>query len=518
MSEQPAANSKNPAPAAAGTPTVAEVSHDLRAVRQLRLDELRATGQDPFLANWEQTHTSEQAKQLLPEGAEEGPAVSVAGRIVMFNDMGKSSFVKILDRDGPIQLYVKKDVIGEGAYAAFKKLDLGDIIGAAGTLFKTRTGETTVRATQYALVAKALRPLPEKWHGLTDSEQIYRERHLDLIVNEDSRKRFQMRSKIIKAVREFLWEREFVEVETPALQAVAGGASARPFITHMNALSCDFYLRIALELHLKRMLVGGFDRVFEIGRVFRNEGLSRRHNPEFTMLEVYQAYSDFRGMMKLLHDLIQYVCAKALDGQTAVPRPGGAEGEMIELGGTWREATYKDLIMEATGDAQWFTRTKEEKLAACAKLGIEVNPTLPDHAVTQDVFEKLIEPKLIQPTFVTHIPVELCPLAKRNAADPATLDVFEFCVNGQELAPAYSEQNDPQAQRAELEKQAGADAQKVDEEFLTALEHGMPPAGGMGVGIDRLVILLTGAANIRDTILFPTLKPVEKPAGAAETR
>jgi lysyl-tRNA synthetase class 2 len=491
----------------AGKASVSEVSHDLRAVRLLRLEELRAAGRDPFAANWEQTHTSRQARDLYKDGVEVGPEVSVAGRIVMFNNMGKSTFVKILDRDGLIQLYLKKDVVGEVAYAAFVKLDLGDIVGAAGTLFKTKTGEITVRATKYALVAKALRPLPEKWHGLTDSEQIYRERHLDLIVNEESRARFQARSRIIRAVREFLWGREFVEVETPALQNVAGGASARPFVTHMNALSHDFFLRIALELHLKRMLVGGFDRVFEIGRVFRNEGLSRRHNPEFTMLEVYQAYSDYRGMMKLLYDMVQHVCKEALGGKTSVPRPGGAEGETIELGGAWREVTYKDLVIEATGDTGWFGRPKAEKLAACAKLGIEVNPALPDYAVTQDVFEKLAEPKLIQPTFVTHIPVELCPLAKRTPGDPAVLDVFEFCVNGQELAPAYSEQNDPLAQRAELEKQAGADAQKVDEEFLTAMEHGMPPAGGMGVGIDRLVILLTGAANIRDTILFPTLRP-----------
>ena len=491
----------------AGKASVSEVSHDLRAVRLLRLEELRAAGRDPFAANWEQTQTSAQAKALYVEGQEYGPEVSVAGRMVVQRDQGKAYFIKLLDRDGLIQAYVRKDEIGDEAYAAFKKLDTGDILGVSGPVFKTKTGEITVRAKQYALVAKALRPLPEKWHGLTDSEQIYRERHLDLIVNEESRARFQARSRIIRAVREFLWSREFVEVETPALQNVAGGASARPFVTHMNALSHDFFLRIALELHLKRMLVGGFDRVFEIGRVFRNEGLSRRHNPEFTMLEVYQAYSDYRGMMKLLYDMVQHVCQTALGGKTSVPRPGGAEGEMIELGGAWREVTYKDLVIEATGDAGWFGRTKAEKLAACAKLGIEVNPALPDYAVTQDVFEKLAEPKLIQPTFVTHIPVELCPLAKRTPGDATVLDVFEFCVNGQELAPAYSEQNDPLAQRAEFEKQAGADAQKVDEEFLTAMEHGMPPAGGMGVGIDRLVILLTGAANIRDTILFPTLRP-----------
>jgi len=518
-STQPAAGTPAPAKGGAvGTPSMSDVSHDLRAVRLLKLQELRSAGKDPFTANWEQTHTSAQARALYIEGAETGPEVSVAGRILMFNNMGKSCFVKLLDRDGQIQIYVKKDVVGDEAYAVFTKLDLGDFVGAAGTLFKTKTGEITVRTTRYALLAKALRPLPEKWHGLTDSEQIYRERHLDLIVNADSRARFQTRSRVIRAVREFLWKREFVEVETPMLQNVAGGAAARPFITHLNALSCDFYLRIALELHLKRMLVGGFDRVFEIGRVFRNEGLSRRHNPEFTMLEVYQAYSDYRGMMKLLHDLIQYVCQEALGGCTKVTCPT-ASGQTveIELGGAWREVTYRELVIEATGDAGWFTRSKAEKLAACARLGIEVNPALPDFAVTQDVFEKLAEPKLIQPTFVTQIPQELCPLAKRTPGDPAVLDVFEFCVNGQELAPAYSEQNDPLAQREEFARQAGEDAQKVDEEFLTALEHGMPPAGGMGLGIDRLVILLTGAANIRDTILFPALKPAGEQVAAKET-
>jgi len=491
--------------------SVSDVSHDLRAVRLLRLQEMRAQGYDPFQQNWTQSHSSKQAIAMYVEGQELGPEVSVAGRMTVSRDQGKSSFIKLLDRDGLIQVYVRKDEIGDEPYAAFKKLDLGDIIGVAGPIFKTKTGEITVRAKKYALLSKALRPLPEKWHGLTDSEQIYRQRYLDLIVNAESRERFQLRSKIVRAVREYLWSRDFVEVETPVLQNVAGGAAARPFTTHFNALSCDFYLRIALELHLKRMLIGGFDRVFEIGRVFRNEGLSRRHNPEFTMLEVYQAYSDYRGMMMLIHDLIQYVCRTALGGRTSIPRPEGGE---IELAGKWREAKYKDLVIEATNDPAWFTRTREEKLAACARLGLQVNLALPDFAITQDVFEKLIEPKLIQPTFVTHIPGELCPLAKITPGDPSTLDVFELCINGQEIAPAYSEQNDPFVQREQFAQQVGDDIQKIDEDFLTALEHGMPPAGGMGVGIDRLVILLTGAANIRDTILFPSLKP----EGNAESR
>ena len=502
-----------PDPSRPASPTVSDVSHDLRAVRLLRLQEMRAQGFDPFQQNWTQSHTSKQAIAMYVEGTELGPEVSVAGRMTISRDQGKSAFIKLLDRDGLIQVYVRKDEIGDEAYAAFKKLDLGDIIGVSGPIFKTKTGEITVRAKKYALVAKALRPLPEKWHGLSDSEQIYRQRYLDLIVNADSRERFQLRSKIVRAVREYLWSRDFVEVETPVLQTVAGGAAARPFTTHFNALSCDFYLRIALELHLKRMLIGGFDRVFEIGRVFRNEGLSRRHNPEFTMLEVYQAYSDYRGMMMLIHDLIQYICRTALGGRTSIPRPEGGE---IELAGKWREVKYKDLIIEATGDPDWFTRTREQKLAACPRLGLDVNPALPDFAITQDVFEKLIEPKLIQPTFVTHIPGELCPLAKITPGDPSTLDVFELCINGQEIAPAYSEQNDPLVQREQFARQVGDDIQKIDEDFLTALEHGMPPAGGMGVGIDRLVILLTGAANIRDTILFPSLKP--EGSGAVEIK
>ena len=486
---------------------VQDLSHDLFAVRKAKLDEMRAAGCDPFRASFHPTHTSTEAvKAFLPEQAGEDsaqPSVAVAGRLMAIRVMGKSIFAKLRDRQGLIQIYVKKDVLGEEAFKAFKKLDLGDIIGATGTLFQTKTGEITVRVTEYVLVAKALRPLPEKWHGLSDSEQIYRQRYLDLLVNEESRERFLLRSKIISRIRAFLQERDFIEVETPVLQGIAGGAAARPFTTHHNALNANFVLRIALELYLKRMLVGGFDRVFEIGKNFRNEGLSRRHNPEFTMLEVYQAYSDYRGMMVLIKDLIQDLCQTVL-GKTAIPRP---DGTVIELGGEWAERRYRDLITEATSDADWFQRSKEEKLAWCEREGIEVNPTLEDFEVTNDVFEKRVEPNLIQPTFVTHLPRELCPLAKLTAEDPSTIDVFELCINGQEIAPAYSEQNDPLVQREMFAAQAGEDIQKIDEEFLLALEHGMPPAGGMGVGIDRLVILLTGAASIRDVILFPQLRP-----------
>ncbi len=485
--------------------TQEEQSHDQHAVRLQKLQNLRDADADPYSGNCDQTHTSAQAKALYEKlGLEETEeTVSVAGRIVTFRVMGKATFLKIQDREGVLQIYVKRDEVGEEEYKVFKKLDLGDIIGVTGPLFVTKTGEVTVRAHSYVLVCKALRPLPEKWHGLSDNEQIYRQRYLDLIVNEQSRNRFRQRSAIIREIREFLWEREFIEVETPMMQSVAGGAAARPFTTHFNALDCDFFLRIALELYLKRLLVGGMDRVFELGRVFRNEGLSRRHNPEFTMLEAYQAYTDFRGMMELTRGLIQR-SAETVLGSLQVARP---EGDEIDLSGKWREVSYKDLIREATDDGDWFSRSKSDKLNAVNKLGIHVDPSLEDFEVTNDVFEKLVEPKLIQPTFVTHIPVELCPLAKLNPEDPSTLDVFELCINGQEIAPAYSEQNDPLLQRKMFEQQVGEEVQNLDNDFLLALEHGMPPAGGMGLGIDRLVIFLTGASNIRDTILFPSLRP-----------
>jgi len=490
-------------------PDLNAISHDLHAVRLEKLAQLRATGEDPYRGEWPQTHVSQDCAKLLPEGVEEGPEVSVAGRVVAVRVMGKASFVKILDRGGVQQCYFTRDALTDRYDTHFKKLvDLGDFVGVRGKLFRTKTGEVTVRAADYKLLAKALRPLPEKWAGLTDAEKIYRQRYLDLIVNEDSRRRLMIRSRVVESIRKFFWSRQFVEVETPVLHTIAGGAAARPFETHSNALDCDFYLRIALELHLKRCLVGGMDRVFEIGRVFRNEGVSVKHSPEFTMLEAYQAYSDYRGMMELVRSLIQTVCREVL-GSTTVTRH---DGVAIELGGNWREVKYKDLIIEKTGDSQWFSRTKEEKIAACKKMDLhEPRSDWEDYEVTNEVFGKLIEPTLIQPTFVTHIPKELCPLAKVTVGDESTIDVFELCINGQEIAPAYSEQNDPGVQRKMLEIQAGAEQHKIDEDFLLALEHGMPPAGGLGIGIDRLVILLTGAANIRDVILFPTLGPDNNP-------
>lgn len=485
-----------------------ENTHDLYSVRKAKLEAMRAKGFDPFSQNWQPTHTSEEAKKLFEQKGE-GQEVSLAGRILVYRLMGKASFVKIQDRKGIMQLYFSRDDLPEGKYNEdFKKMiDIGDIIGVKGKLFLTKTGEVTVRVSDYKLLSKALRPLPEKWHGLTDSEQIYRQRYLDLIVNKESRDRFIMRSRIIEEIRKFLWGRDFIEVETPMLQGVAGGAAAKPFITHFNALDCQFYMRISPELFLKRCLVGGLDRVFEIGRNFRNEGIDRRHNPEFTMLEVYQAYSDYKGMMELIKSLVLHLCNTVI-GTTSVKR---YDGTIIELGGDWRVVDYKDLIIEKTGDKDWFSRSKAEKIEGCKRLGLDgIDETWEDYELTNEVYGKLIEPFLIQPTFVTHIEKELCPLAKINKQDSGVIDVFELCINGQEIAPAYSEQNDPFIQREMFEAQVGEEIQKLDNNFLEALEYGMPPAGGMGIGIDRLIILLTGAANIRDTILFPSLRPEQQ--------
>jgi lysyl-tRNA synthetase, class II len=485
-----------------------DITHDQHAVRRQKLADLRATGVDPFRANFAPTHFSGDAIKAYVEGQENTVHVAVAGRLVVIRDMGKSQFVKILDQQGQIQLYLKKDVVGDDAYVAFKKLDLGDIVGAKGTLFKTKTGEVTVRVESTVLVSKALRPLPEKFHGLSDPEIIYRQRYLDVIMNAESRARLMLRSRVVSHIRRFLEGRQFIEVETPVLEATAGGAAARPFVTHHNALDVDFFLRIATELRLKRMLVGGWDRVFEIGRIFRNEGVSRRHNPEFTMLEVYEAYSDYRGMMRLIQDLLTSLIrevVKPADGSLKIKH--AASGQEIDFGGAWREVRYKDLIREATNDAEWFGRSKADKIAKAESLGLSINPAWEEFEITNEIFSKKIEPTLIQPTFVTHLPKELCPLAKINVEDPSVIDVFELTIGGMEIAPAYSEQNDPDVQRAMFEQQAGEEKQNIDHDFLLALEHGMPPAGGMGVGIDRLCILLTGAESIRDVILFPQLRP-----------
>ncbi|QXD30618.1 lysine--tRNA ligase [Candidatus Pelagisphaera phototrophica] len=483
---------------------LSEISHDQLAVRRKKLEDMRSQGADPFRSSFQPTHTAVSAVAAFVGGAEEEnqPAVRVAGRLKFIRKMGKAQFVKIQDQTGIIQSYVRIDALGEEAYANFKKLDTGDIIGVEGTLFQTKTGEVTVRALQYEMVSKALRPLPEKFHGLTDQEQRIRQRHLDLVMNLESRERFFNRSRIISGIRRFLEERDYLEVETPVFQNVAGGAAAKPFVTHHNALDRDFVLRISLELYLKRLLVGGFDRVFEIGRNFRNEGISRRHNPEFTMLELYEAYSDYRGMMELIQSMLRYLVKDVLKKEE-VKMP---DGEVIDFMGAWREAKYKDLVCEKVGDLGWFDLSKETKIERAREMKLEVEADWEDYEVSNEVFGKLIEPTLIQPTFVTHLPKELCPLAKITKDDPSTIDVFELCIGGMEIAPAYSEQNDPDVQREMFEKQAGEETQSIDDDFLETLEYGMPPAGGLGMGIDRIAILLTEAENIRDVILYPQLR------------
>ena len=471
--------------------------------RKAKLAALRAKGIDPFKNKFTPAESCADARKNYAEGRE----VALAGRITAHRDMGKSMFMDIRDQSGRIQIYAQKNVLGDEQWSLFTHLDLADFIGVRGTMFTTKTSEISVKITSFVILAKALRPPPAKWHGLEDTEIRYRQRYLDLMANPEVKDIFLKRSRIVAEIRDFLHSRGFVEVETPMMQAIPGGAAAQPFKTHHNALGCDFYMRIALELPLKRMLVGGVDKVFEIGRVFRNEGLSRKHNPEFTMLEAYQAFGDYESMMEFVQSMICHIAQKVLG--TLKIEHKDAEGKVtktIDLTPDWKRAKYKDLIREKAG-ADWFEISPAARRQRAHDLGAEITKDYADFEVTGAVFEKLIEPTLIQPTFVTHLPKELVPLAKLSPDDPTTVEVFECCINGQEIAPAYTEQNDPIEQRERLEHQAGGEQQKLDEDFLVALEHGMPPAGGMGMGIDRLCMMLLGQESIRDVILFPQLKP-----------
>jgi lysyl-tRNA synthetase class 2 len=471
--------------------------------RKAKLAALRKHGIDPFKNKFTPSESCAEARKNYTEGRE----VAVAGRITAHRDMGKSMFIDVRDQSGRIQVYAQKNVLGDEQWNLFTHLDLADFIGVKGTLFTTKTGEISIKSASFVILAKALRPPPAKWHGLEDTEIRYRQRYLDLMANPEVKDVFLKRSQIIAEIRSFLHSRGFVEVETPMMQAIPGGAAAQPFKTHHNALGCDFYLRIALELYLKRLLVGGVDKVFEIGRNFRNEGLSRKHNPEFTMLEAYQAFGDYESMMELVQGLVCHVAENVLE--TLFIDHKDAEGKVvktIDLTPPWRRVKYKDIVREKAG-ADWFEISAKERRQRAESLGAEIGKEYEDFEVTQAVFEKLIEPTLINPTFVTHAPRELIPLAKLSPDDPTTVEVFECCINGQEIAPAYTEQNDPIEQRERLEHQAGGEQQKLDEDFLVALEHGMPPAGGMGMGIDRLCMMLLGQENIRDVILFPQLKP-----------
>jgi lysyl-tRNA synthetase class 2 len=470
--------------------------NEFREQRLINLSKLKEMGYQPFGQAFERTG---RLADVLA-GFEENKAAKVAGRIVSKRTMGKSIFAHLQDGSGRFQIYVKKDTVGDQAFAAFELLDLGDQIGVEGEMFVTKMGEKTLKVLNWTLLCKALLPLPEKWHGLSDVELRYRYRYLDLIANQDVRDLFNKRIEIIREIRNFLVGRGYYEVETPMIQQMAGGAAANPFKTHYNALGADMFLRIAPELYLKRLLVGGFDKVFELNRNFRNEGLDRFHNPEFTMVEIYEAFGDVRTMMKLVQDLITGVAQKVL-GTLQV----GAGEAAVDLNLPWREVPYKDLVRERIA-ADWFELPVETARVKARELGLDIPSNWNFTEITQEVYEKLIEKTLMNPTFVTRLPVELVPLAKRCPDDPSVVDVFELVIRGREIAPGYTELNDPLDQRKRFEEQAAGDASKIDEDFLTALEHGMPPAGGMGIGIDRLIIVLTGAESIRDVVLFPQLK------------
>lgn len=605
--------------------TPAPSENSLIEQRREKLAKLRGKGIDPFQNKFTPDSQCNEARSKFDTGeVPEGARFSVAGRITAHRDMGKSIFIDVRDQSGRVQVYAQKQAIGDEQFDIFKHLDLGDFIGVTGTMFRTKTNEPSLKLEVFTILAKSLRPPPAKWHGIEDTEIRYRQRYLDLIGNPEVKKVFLQRSAIVREIRSFFHGRGYVEVETPVMQAIPGGAAAAPFITKHNALGCDFYLRIALELYHKRLLVGGIDKLFEIGKNFRNEGLSRRHNPEFTMLEAYCAFEDYESMMETVQSLIVGVAEKTLgttsirhdktaeavkflhkvskrlsqlceripesmrkasvekgaigstnvklalsellsaiqlaDQEVVAAGPSGGldkvesamakveetftggipiivasedevdlighlnsvlatelpewqeeiaklrQAKVINLAPPWRRAKYKDLVKEKAG-ADWFDISPAERRHRAHDLGAEIGKEYADFEVTGAVFEKLIEPTLIQPTFVTHLPKELVPLAKLSPDDPTTVEVFECCINGQEIAPGYTEQNDPIAQRNTLEHQAGGEQQKLDEDFLVALEHGMPPAGGIGIGIDRLCMMLLGQESIRDVILFPQLKP-----------
>ena len=480
-------------------------------VRREKLAALQAEGQDPFLqTRFDWDHTSQQIKDNFD--TLENQPVKVAGRLMSKRGMGKVSFCDLQDRDGRIQLFVKIDEVGAEAMAAFKKYDIGDIVGVEGEIFRTKMGEISVRAKKITLLSKSLIPLPEKFHGLQDKELRFRQRYVDLMVNPDVKRNFVVRSKFIKFMRDYLDNMGYIEVETPVLNTIAGGAAARPFITHHNTLDIDMFMRIATELPLKRLIVGGMDRVYEIGRIFRNEGMDPKHNPEFTTVELYQAYTDFHGMMDIAEGIISGA-AKEILGTYEVEWMG----EKIDLTPGWRRLTMVDAVREYVGIDFGAITDDAEAVAAAKAIGVELAEAAEKTwgNALYACFDQRVEEKLIQPTFITMYPVEVSPLTKKSPEDPRLTERFELFVCHSELANAYSELNDPIDQRQRFEKQVeqrerGDDeTEMLDEDFLTALEYGMPPTGGMGMGIDRCVMLLTGQDTIREVILFPTMKPMD---------
>ena len=488
---------------------------ELLQIRRDKLEALREAGKDPFeITKYDVTAYSGDIKANFvdtPEGEESTVTVSMAGRIMSKRGMGKASFADLQDKQGRIQLYVRKDLVGEDAYADFKKWDIGDIIGVTGVVFRTHMGEISVRATSVVLLAKSLLPLPEKFHGLKDPELRYRQRYVDLIMNPEVKDTFVKRSMIIKEIRALLDEEDFLEVETPMLNTIAGGASARPFVTHHNALNIDMYMRIALELYLKRLIIGGFDRVYEIGRVFRNEGMDPRHNPEFTLLELYQAYTNLDGMMNITEKMFRR-CAEKVNGCTTVM----FDGHEINLGKPFARITMTDAVKQYSGVDFNELPDLEAARKAAKEHHVEFEERHKKGDILAAFFDEFVEENLIQPTFITEYPIEVSPLTKKDPEKPCMTQRFELFIAGREHANAYSELNDPIDQRERfmaqvaLREQGDDEAEHLDEDFLTAMEYGMPPTGGLGVGIDRMVQLLTGNYSIRDVLLFPTMKPLDK--------
>lgn len=482
--------------------------NEMLMIRREKLKELMEAEENPFLIEkYETTYRSTVIKDKFEELEEE--MVSVAGRVMSKRGHGKASFIDLQDSKGRIQVFIKMNVVGEETYEKIGTLDIGDIIGIKGEVFKTRTGEISIRAKEVSLLTKSLQILPEKFHGLKDQDLRYRQRYVDLIVNPEVKETFVLRSKIIKAIREYLDEREFLEVDTPILNTIAGGANARPFTTHHNTLDIDMYLRIANELYLKRLIVGGFEKVYEMGRMFRNEGMDHKHNPEFTNIELYQAYVDYKEMMVLTEEIIAYAAEKAL-GTTKI----NYQGREIDLTPPWKRMSMIDAIKEYAGVDFNTIDTDEEAIKIAEAKGLEVETGMKRGHIISEMFEEFCEDSLIQPTFITHHPVEVSPLAKRNPDDPRLTNRFEAFVNTWELANAFSELNDPIDQKERFleqvkEREAGdSEAHMMDTDFVNALEVGLPPTGGLGIGVDRLIMLLTDQPSIRDVLLFPTMKPI----------
>ena len=491
---------------------------ELVAIRRQKLADLQQAGKDPFhITKWPQADFAAEVKesfQDLPEDAapEDHRQVCMAGRMMSKRVMGKASFADLRDTTGDIQMYVKRDDVGADVYQEFKKFDIGDIVGVRGYVFRTKMGEISVHVTEVVLLSKSLLPLPEKFHGLKDQETRYRQRYVDLIVNPEVRRAFEVRSRFIRYMRRYLDERDYMEVETPVLNTIAGGAAARPFITHHNTLDIDMYMRIATELPLKRLIIGGIDRVYEIGRIFRNEGMDPKHNPEFTTVELYQAYTDFNGMMDLFEDLLSSAAQKIL-GTYQVEW----QGEQIDLTPGWPRLTMHEAVKQYTGIDFMAISSDEEAVAAAKAIGVELpetaDPTWGN--ALYETFDQKVEEKLVQPTFITMHPVDVSPLAKRSPQDPRLTERFELFICRSEMGNAFSELNDPIDQKQRFQKQVelrakgDSEAGMMDEDYINALEYGLPPTGGLGIGIDRCVMLLTNSDTIREVILFPTMKPLE---------